>query len=344
MATLTQTSLFSRKVIALLIIGLIVLTSLIVFLGLGKSLIKLISPPSPPPATVAFGKLPSLDLSEGIKPPPGTTYTIDTISGNLPQLPASVKVFGIAQKEVAFGDLERIRERAIGAGYTKEPAEITRETVKFVHPSESDKILTIERLSGNFTLKSDYFTNVHIISTRPSSVEAAIRTSENFFKNMNVQLQEFPLDKIVTRKLRIDGNSLTETQSLASTNLIEVIFTRGDLDKLAVIWPRHDVVGISALIAENGVVAATYNVSQLEKYRFATYPLKGTRRAYEDLKAGLGAFNGKLLRNNFSIIDVSLGYVESEKNNSYLQPVYFFKGLDDVIAYVPAVDDAWTSK
>ena len=340
MANLTQTAIFSKKAVGWIIAGLIILVSLIVFLGLGKTLKNLVSPAKVAPATVAFGKLPRMDTSEGIKPPRSITYSIETISGDLLQLPEVAKVFGVAVREPTFGDLEKYKEMASRAGFDQEPTEITGSLVKFANRERNDRVLIIDRLTGNFKLESKYATDMQIISTRPQSIDSAITKASDFFRNLDINLQEFPPEKIQIRKLRIDGTNLTETQSLINANLIEVNYSRGNLDKSPVIWPRNDAAGVSALIAESTVVAATFNVSAVQKYRFASYPLKGTARAFEELKAGLGIFNEELSGNNFSIIEITLGYVESIKY-SFLQPVYFFKGVDNIIAYVPAVDEAW---
>src|SRR3989304_10594007 len=96
---LTETASFSRKAFiwAIRLVGAIVV--LVLLISLGRVLKNTIFPPKPLPATVAFGKLPKLDLTEGIKPQAQITYSIETISGQLPSLPNTAKVFTIASNE-----------------------------------------------------------------------------------------------------------------------------------------------------------------------------------------------------------------------------------------------------
>src|SRR3989344_4728878 len=108
MTTLAQTAIFSKKAFHWLIIGLLVVVFLIIALIIGKMIQKSYFPPKFA-ATVAFGKIPKLDLSDGIKPPSGTTYTIETITGDLPSLDETAKVFAAREAEASFGDLERTK-------------------------------------------------------------------------------------------------------------------------------------------------------------------------------------------------------------------------------------------
>src|SRR4030042_4330446 len=108
MATLSEAADVSRKGLRWIMLAGIAIIGLLFVLFLGQAIKNQLFPSKPTPPTVAFGKIPKLDLSEGIKPPAGIDYSIETISGQLPNIATSSKVFLIAQEESSFGALERV--------------------------------------------------------------------------------------------------------------------------------------------------------------------------------------------------------------------------------------------
>ena len=341
MSTLTQTAIFSKKASVWTVVGLVVLVILLIFLGIGKRVKNALSPPKPPPATVAFGKLPRMDLSEGIKPRAGIVYHLETITGDFPTLPAVAKVFGVHKTEPSFGTLDLIKNKLANERFESDPIEVRPGVLKFVDSAREDRTITVDIAKGDFLLESDYYTDAQILASRPRSVEEAIERARGFFQALGIDLVDFGKDKVSTKFMRIDGSSLTEATSLAGANLIQVIFSREDLDGIPVIWPEDHEPKFYALVSNQQVAEARVETLPIEKFKFATYPLKDPAQAFEELKKGAAAFNRPSTTSAVVIIDVTIGYVESTKNAEFLQPVYFFRGEDNLIAYVPAVDDAW---
>ena len=74
----------------------------------------------------------------------------------------------------------------------------------------------------------------------------------------------------------------------------------------------------------------------------ATYPLKKSKEAWEELKDGKAyvASPGDG-RTQVVIRKVFLGYYDSEEYQSYLQPIFVFEGDGNFVAYVPAVNPQW---
>jgi len=337
---LTETASFSRKsfIWVLRLVGVIII--LILLISLGRVLKNTIFPPKPLPATVAFGKLPKPDLTEGIKPSAGITYKIETISGQLPTLPNTAKVFAIVANESSFGALERTRTIVSKLGFTQEPQKISGNIYKFQNTKEGGTI-TIDISSNNFILEGDYFNNPEIISTRPRSLEDAVDLAKDFFSNFDLVWEEFPKDRIQTSTLRLDAGQLTETPSLSSANLVRVNFQRASLDGLNIISPQEDRPPAQALVSERKVVEAELSKLSTAHNEFATYPLKGTAKAFEQITSGQGALNKRPTGANIPIRSVDLCYLETKNYQSYLQPVYAFKSDDGLIVYVAAVDDFW---
>jgi len=342
MATLTNTVFFSKK--ALFIVGSIIalVIILLVLSRLIGSVKNIFFPPSGVPATVAFDKIGAVNLAEGIKPLDNMHYTVETISGELPALSAFAKVFKIAEPVPTFGNLQDASQRATGAGFNTQPKELSSGIVKFVDPKDNTRQLTIETASQSIALTSQYLNNPEIFTAKLKSQEDPKRVAINFFESLKLPIKNFPTDKIFLENYKIESGTVDKAISLADTNLVKVIFVRDNIDSLPIINPDFDNPLVFALATDKKVVSANYTVNNIQKFKFSTYPLKGTSAAFEDLKNGKGALNKMPKSNAFPIRNIILGYLETKKYQPYLLPVYIFVSDDGFLAYVGAVSDAWT--
>ena len=120
-------------------------------------------------------------------------------------------------------------------------------------------------------------------------------------------------------------------------------FKRNSLEALKVTAPKKNTPPVKAQVSERRIVAAELSRLSIKPNKFATYPLKETNKAFEQLKAGLGAFNKVPTTSIIPVRDVVLAYLETRKYQNYLQPVYVFKSDNGLMAYVAAVNDSWTT-
>lgn len=341
MSSLTEAALVSKKAFFWTLVAIATIIAIFIFLGIGKNIKTALFPPKDLPATVAFGKLPGVDLSSGFRASGGVTFELETISGGFGTLPAYGKVFAIRVPESSFGAIDALKNNASSIGFDLDPTETTSGVYKFTDEDDENRTLTVDILSGNFEFETGYLDNPEVLDARMENEEAAVDAALDFFQSYGVDLADYPVDKVQVRKMRVDGGHLTETQALANANLIEVNFARGDLDELPIIWAKESEAGISALVSEREVVWAKHQSVGVLKNMFATYPLRAPALAYEDLQSGTGAFNKQVTTSKVTVIGVSLGYVESAKAQEYLVPMYLFKLADGTFAYSPAVDGVW---
>lgn len=341
MSTLTDTASFSRKASVWVIVGIVAIIVLLIFLGIGKRIKSAFFPAPPLPPTVAFGKLPKVDLSEGIKPQAGIVYSLQTITGEFPTIAGEAKVFSVREAEPSFGTLDKVKSNLSNERFETEPVELAGGLLKFSDSSAAKRTITVDVTKRNFFLESEYFSDLGTLESRPRSLEEALNRANGFLSALDVDTVDFPDEKIGTKFMRIDGSVLSEASSLSGANLIQVIYNREDLDEVPVIWPQNSEPRFYALVSQEDVVEAKIESMPIQKFKFATYPLRGPAAAFEDLRNGQAAFVKPQTTSQVSIIDVTLGYVESAKNDEYLQPMYFFRGANNFIAYVPAVADAW---
>ena len=343
MATLSQTSEISKKTFVggLIVVGLIFLA--ILTFRFGVTVKNMLFPAPPLASTVAFGKIPKLDISEGVKPPDKIDYKVETISGGLPKLAHEIKVFKIDFPRLSFGDLERTKAQVANAGFKKEPESITERTATFRNSTSPDNVITINITSGNFVMGSDYLHKQELTKSGFSSVDMAIEIARNFFNRLRVDFSSIDQKGPKTQQLKFDGQTLDQAVSLSSTNLVKVLFERLPIDKFKIISPRLDTSPALALVSQTEVLEAKVSMHDIKKHKFSTYPLKEITKAFGELKKDQGAFNKEIEGKVFPIRDVEIVYLESENYQEYLQPVYLFKSDNNLAAYVPALDENWVN-
>lgn len=341
MIDLTTSADFFRRSSIGIVLGILGLTT-VIFIYMYRGGIKnAISPPKSAPATVAFGILPKFDQNVGFPAKAGISYTIQTVSGELPSLPATAKVFALSKNEPTFGGPAVIRQVAAKLGFPAEPSETLGNNLTFIDGRNSGRKLIMDVLSGDLSISTNYLTNPNILNTRPGSVDEAKSIARDFFKSAGLPLGDYPENKIVTQNYRIDGGDLVEATSLANSNVVHVMYGHADLDKLPVIAAKKTENNVNVTVAKSEIVNAKIINSELLKNKFSTYPLKGIARAFEDLKAGIGDFNDEFNGDLITITSVTVGYVEGDKKKGYLTPVYIFNTANGLSAYVDAIEEAW---
>lgn len=343
MIDLTTSAAFFKRSFVWIILGLLAFTFAIFIYVNRINIGRAILPQKPPPATVAFGILPKFDLSPGFKLPANVTYELQTVSGDLPVSPTSAKIFSISKSSPSFLKPQMFTEIARRLGFS-DPGQVVSGVMTFIDPEDRTRTLVIDTTTGETELTSTYLNNIDILISRPESVEDAKKTAQNFFDILNLNFANYPVSKIETEYLRVDGGNLIEANSLSASNLIGVNFPMADLDGLPIKNAREGDRFVYALVWNDIVVYARLQNLMVEKNSFATYPLKGVQKAFEDLKAGKGALNQPFNGQSLVVKSVELGYLQTGNEENYLIPVYMFNVSDGLFAYAPAVDENWTQK
>lgn len=339
--TLTETASFSRKTLVRIGQVLAVIVALFILYRLVGVLSNFVSPPVSAPATVAFSKLPPLDLTGGVKIPESTQIRVETVTGSFPALDPVAKVFSFEKNRTTFSDLEQVSKNALRAGFSPKSVQLGQSSAKYFDQKAPGRILTIEVASGNFRLEGEYLTNPDLLNSRPKSLGEAQAAAVSLMRNLGLSEISFPENKITTNLFKVDNGRLIDAISLSGTNVVQVVFGMQDLDKIGVYLLNIQDPQAWVLVSQKDILEAEKAVVNVEKQKFATYPLKTSSAAYDELTKGGGVFN-KLPKNDLFVVrDVQIGYVLSRKIQKYLQPVYVFKGDSGVMAFVPAVSNSW---
>lgn len=344
MATLTEVSKVARKGVVFGI-GFIVLLMFYPIIRLTAIAIwQKYHPPPPPPPTIKFGRLPVLEfpkLGGQVKP----EIKLETISGGFPKTPATAKVFLVELNKSRLSTLDNYRRKATNIGLLPDPVQIDDIRYRFIH----DKIqanMVVNLITDQIEYKYDWTKDRDQIEPgRLEGPEREIQKGRSFFDKLGVTREDISSGTGKVNYYIATGSAFIPTNNYVEATFVRVDLFRADLDKLKIVTAGGDfspinVTSSSTEKPELQTISASFYYSRIVgKDIFATYPLKGPEKAFQQLAAGQG-FIVKNVTGTAIVRNISLAYYESNNPQDYLQPVYVFEGDRGFKAYVQAVDES----
>lgn len=307
--------------------------------------------PSPPPeAEVAFGKLQLQTLPTNENQ--NFTYSVNTLTGNLPALNNQLKVYRIKQFQPDLLAVNKFQDKITNVGFERGFTTISDKVFEWkTNPNYQgiEKRIRFNVLNNNFTITSLYTQNEDILAGKNlPTTNRAIDTATDFLGDIGVISDDIDLEKTKTNLFSIQNGSLTQSTSLSNSQIIEVNFFQKDIDKLPIFYEKPNSSNISILIAggnfQGQIVGANF-VYQPVSDESSTYPLKSVDSAYEQLKSGqayIASYFGT--STNISITNVFLAYYIGTQAQDFLMPIFVFEGNEGFFAYVTATADEWINK
>ncbi|MBP9719584.1 MAG: hypothetical protein KBD46_03865 [Candidatus Levybacteria bacterium] len=328
------------KWIGILIVSIIVVVFLFRFLVFLKDII---APTPPPPPTMTWGKLPPLVFPES-KYTQTFSYTINTVSGDLPVLPDRAAVYLLATPSASLQSLSNAIDLVGNVGFDQEPIRISESIYQWYNPQPPAQKLQYDIVTKNFKVTSDFLSDVDImIGNNLPDEAAAKKTAENFLINLG----DFPSDLNATKSaatfFAIQDGSLVPTTSLSNAHIIRIDFFQNDINQLPIYYPENPQSPIYILVGGGGyegtVVEAGYTHHTITDIS-STYPIYTAQEAFEQLKKGKGyvtTYKGP--STNILIQNAKLGYYLSPNIKTYLMPIIIFEGNNDFIGYISAIKE-----
>ena len=354
MATLTQAAAVTKKFLLIAIIVIVAGIGTKIGYDIASGLIKKVNPPAPPPPTVSFGKLPSLDFKavETITLSEGLNFKIDTVEGGVPNFPDRATVFPINKGTVSFLSLDNATIKVKRINFQSPPEALSEVVYKWTDSSLPSRQIVVNIVNKQFNLSYDFFSDSEILQ-RQTQVDPkeSVKAASKFFSTMETRTDDFVNEKTATLLLNISGGRLAIAKSLQEADVVRVNFVRKDLDKLPFISPFPDKSTISALVTTLGkfgdnrkqIAEANYLYWQPEIDKSATYPIKTGAEAFNELKNGKGYVVAKFVDEPvITIKKIFLAYLELPVDyQAYLLPVFAFEGDNGFRAVVPAVKNEY---
>lgn len=348
MTTLTETAYFTRNAIKFGSIGLVLLLVIRVIWGIFSAWWVKANPPPPPPPTVSFGKLPVLNFPAK-NDLPKITYKLETIEGTVPKLDSVGAVYTSVIPEAKFLSLEKIKATAARMGFTLEPQALENQKYRFVSPNSPSTVLDIDKISGDFRLVFDFTGDSTVLSEKklPNN-DQAIAEAKSFLQGAGVYEKDIETGTGTVSYLKYQAPDIVPAISLSEADFVKVALYRENLNNLKIVEENPLSPYISVVISgnrsrEKHLIETNYHYNQIDREKSATYPLKNSSTAWQELQSGKG-FIASLGENQDGMITIrriSLAYYDSRQPQNFIQPIFVFEGDRNFFAYVSAIDPKW---
>ena len=304
---------------------------------------EILTPPAPPQAV--FGKLPRVSFPNQQKE--NITYTLNTLTGFLPNFSDRAKVYKITQGQPTLLALDKTREKVGKIGFISNETKIAEDVYQWADQESLQRRITVNIFSSDFTLSSLYLATPALQALTLDEKDSAISIVKSFLVNMLEFPEDLDNEKTKTIVYSIEKGALNSTSRFSDAKIIKVDFFQKDLDSLPIYYEKGISSTMNFLVGKTGndlkVVDARYLHSNISA-ESSTYAIKSASQAFSQLKEGKSYIASKAPGIvEVTIKKVFLSYYIGEEEQNFLMPVVVFEGDNDFIAYVSAIRDEWIS-
>lgn len=332
--TLSQTAILTKQIITISIFALVLGT--ISFIGYKIWYANYLAnlPPVEEKPDTKFGILPAIDFPKSHVSSSNFSYSIDTSTGILPKVGEEagfeklVKVYFVTKPLATLLSAEKSQALAEKFDITTPPQILSETTYRF---KDNDKLLTIDLDSGNFTFKKE----------ATISAEESLDDDQKLISDFKAILETLG---VLKEELKTGPTKVTPL----TANTAQISLWPSAVDNKPMITSQFDKSTIYARVYQSAADLKNYSLLNFtyfptEPSTFATYPIKGSEEAFEDLKNGQGIVIIEPQKPQVSITSIYLGYFLGEFYHPYLQPIFVFEG-PNFVAYVPAISEQFQAR
>lgn len=352
MATLTEVSIISRKIIRYGIYAVIFIVIARYSLNLGVNIYKKLFPPKPEPPNTAYGKLPVLPFPE--KPIGNFNFTLELPEGSLPKFTDQLEVYTMPQSQTNIKALDDAKSKAQGLGFDPNGKPLVESIPNvYIFPRKGyPSNLTMNIITGLFSVSYNINEDTSILKGIPPAPDVAINQVQGYLNSAGFLTEDLKNGTPTHVFLKTEAGKFTPALSLSDADLIKVnIFRKkyGKEENIPPVTPKMPEANVWFIIAGGRgkqIIAGEYHFFPIDATKIATYPIKTSETAWEELKSGKAfiANTGNNPEDNITIRRVYLGYYDAGQYSEYYQPVVVFEGDNEFFAYVPAVTDEFYGK
>lgn len=360
MATLTEAAEQARKAIKFGAIGFVGIT-IAWYLGIaGIELYKRAFPAPPPPPTMDFGKLPAMNFPVNSERP---KVSLELPTGAIPAFPDRMRVYKAPTKRSGFADPDRATDVATQLGFLFKPEAVTESQYVWTVQDQLNSKLDMNIISGHFTLTRTWQNNPSLVNMANfTSEKGVIQDVESYLRKAGV-LQDDAVGVEKITFLKDDGGKLVNALSLSDSDFIQVDLFRKDIEEIDPnsktkevvakypFWRTDPTRGLFRVIVSGSrnfnerYIYIDNDYTQVEYEVSGTYPIKTGEQAWAELQSGGGFVTSSgPTTGEVKIRQIFLGYYDSDSSQSYAMPIYIFKGDQNFVAYVSAVNESLIAK
>ena len=268
----------------------------------------------------------------------------------MPKLATTGRVYFIPKEGPNLLALDRANQIAKKLSFKNQPQQTSEKIYRWITESTPSTTLDIDINTENFHLAYDYQNDQEILNSKdlPTNQQAA-EEAKNFLANNGLLSDDLATGSAEFVYLKFTPPNLTPALSLSEADFVRVNLFRADLDGLKILPPNPKNSMISFLFSGSRalgkrIIEVNYTYYPIERETLATYPLKTSQTAWQELQGGAGyvANLGENQNGQIIIREVSLAYFDSNQSQNFLQPVFVFEGDNNFFGFVPAIDSKWT--
>lgn len=331
--TLTQAAIFTKRFILFSAITFVLGISGFIGYKIWYARYLASIPPVEIKPDTKFGVLSTLNLGSSVVSSTNFSYSIDTETGNLPTFENMAKVFFLPKTIATLLSGDKSQTIADKLNLTILPEVISETRYRY---TEGNRSLLVDLDTGNFSYLSQTTTSAkEIIASDETSL---IQDFKNLLSQMGIlsaELQNGP------SKVLYYTDNMTPVESIKQAQVAEISIWPQNIDQKPVYTNPYNKSLVKAIVTNSAkdagnYISLNYTFWPIDTTTFATYPLKTTTEALDDLKSGQGVVVVDPQKPNISITSVSIAYFQSEQYTPYMQPIYVFEGAG-FVAYVSAI-------
>ncbi|MEK7592358.1 MAG: hypothetical protein AAB508_03100 [Patescibacteria group bacterium] len=351
MASLTETAFYTRRTIHWGFLGIIGYIILRILWGVLVVVWLTIFPPKAPPPNHAFNKLPAIKFPEQTVATGSAklTFALDTIPGTVPIASETAAVYFMPKNAANLLALTKTQDFAKRFEFDPTPIPDTLKNIyRFEDASTILRKLRYDIVSNNFIIRYAFEQDVGVFTDKNLPIpEAAISEARSIMQTNEIYPNDIASGSVSTTNLKLLSNRLISTTSFSQADAIRIDFSRKSIGDMKIYTQNPDEGPISIIFSgsmnqKKRIIQFAYTFWPIEYQTFATYALKQSAVAWQELQDGTGYIarfpkNGKIA----TVTNVYLGYYDSYEPQTYLQPIFVFEGEDGFLAYVSAVAPPW---
>jgi hypothetical protein len=301
-----------------------------------------------PPPNHAFGKLPQLKFPQVASPSAQLTFQLQTIQGNVPRASVSANVYFMPKSAPNLLALTKTQEFASRLEFDPTPIQESKNIYRFDDHDFALRRLRYDIVSSNFIVRYTFEQDLSIFIEKnlPSGDQAQQETS-NMLTSFDLYQADLVGGPVVVSYLRLSGNSLIPTTSLSQSDAVRVDYFKKSIGDMPIITPVPDEAPISIILSgsrnsKKRIIQFAYTYWPIDYQMFATYGLKTSQEAWNELQSGKGYIARYPANTSVAVVrEVTLAYYDSFDPETYLQPIFVFEGDNGFLGYVPAVTPEW---
>lgn len=338
--TLTKATKYGRAFVkwgsiflVIMMVGRITLSAIVAYW-------KATHPPAPPPPTQGFGKLPDIRFPTVTDKP--TSYKLELPTNKYPSFGDRAVVYFMPKAAPSLLDTDVSKNIARRLGFLTDPETLNATTLRWNKSQTLNTTLEFDIISHNFKYKTDYLAHPELIlnANVPTSFDA-VRQVKSFLTGGDLLPDDIASSSGQITYLRAVGGELKEAVSVSEAQFVEVDLNRYPLNGKYPVYTEDGKTGtIHAILSSGsgngGVVELERNYWPVDYTLSHTYYLRSPESAWGILQSGNGYIANPSTQENVTVREISLGYFDSKEPQTYLQPIYVFKGDNGFLGYVPA--------